>query len=141
MTGFTPWASLGGGALIGLSAVLLMLVEGRIAGVSGIATRLLPPFKASTAGPLGFVLGLVAAPFIYMSSTGVPVVQTVSNNLLLMAGAGLLVGFGAGFGGGCTSGHGVCGMSRLSPRSFVATATFIAVAIGVVFITRHGIGG
>jgi uncharacterized membrane protein YedE/YeeE len=141
MTEFTPWASLIGGALIGLSAVLMMLVEGRIAGISGIATRLLPPFKAGLAGPLGFVAGLVAAPFAVMAVTGAPVLQAVSSNVPLMAGAGLLVGFGAGFGGGCTSGHGVCGLSRLSPRSIVATATFMAVAIGVVFTVRHGFGG
>jgi uncharacterized membrane protein YedE/YeeE len=141
MTEFTPWASLIGGALIGLSAVLMMLVEGRVAGISGIATRLLPPFKAGLGGPLGFVAGLVAAPFAVMAVTGAPVVQTVSSNLPLMAGAGFLVGFGAGFGGGCTSGHGVCGLSRLSRRSIVATATFMAVAIGVVFIVRHGLGG
>jgi uncharacterized membrane protein YedE/YeeE len=141
MTEFTPWASLIGGALIGLSAVLLMLVEGRIAGISGIATRLLPPFKTSVSGPIGFVLGLVIAPFAVMAVAGAPVVQTVSSNLPLMAGAGLLVGFGAGYGGGCTSGHGVCGLSRLSPRAIVATATFMAVAIGVVFVVRHVIVG
>lgn len=142
MTEFTPVASFIGGALIGLSAVLLMALDGRIAGVSGIAARLLPPYGGRSAlSALGFVGGLVLAPFAVIAATGEPVAQTVSSNLPLMAGAGLLVGFGAAFGGGCTSGHGVCGISRLSKRSFVATATFMAAAFVTVFILRHAIGG
>lgn len=141
MTEFTPVASLVGGAMIGLSAVLLMLWEGRIAGISGIAGRLLPPYLDSAfVSRLGFVLGLVAAPFLVMAFSGGPVTQTVSANVPLMIVAGLLVGFGSVWGNGCTSGHGVCGLSRLSARSFVATAVFMAVAIATVFVTRHLIG-
>ena len=141
MTEFTHWASLIGGALIGLSAVLLMLAEGRIAGVSGIASRLLPPFRDGVPfGQFGFVLGLVAAPFAVMAATGAPVVQTVSSNIPLMTVAGLLVGFGTVLGNGCTSGHGVCGLSRLSPRSLAAVATFMATAFVTVFVVRHIVG-
>ena len=138
MTGFTPWASLTGGALIGLSAVLLMAWEGRIAGISGIAGRLLPPWTdEATPSRLGFVIGLVAAPLAWFVATGSPVVQTVSSNLPLMVAAGLLVGFGSTWGNGCTSGHGVCGLARLSPRSVMATAVFMAAAVLTVLVTRH----
>ncbi|MFT0860759.1 YeeE/YedE family protein [Ancylobacter sp. G4_0304] len=141
MTSFTPLASLIGGMLIGLSAVLLMLLEGRIAGISGIASRLLPPYRdAGFAGRLAFIAGLVAAPFVVAAATGTPVVQTVSANPVLMAAAGLLVGFGSVWGSGCTSGHGVCGLARLSPRSAVATAVFMATGFATVFVTRHVLG-
>ncbi|MCK0196931.1 YeeE/YedE family protein [Ancylobacter sp. 6x-1] len=141
MTTFTPLSALAGGALIGLSAVLLMLLEGRIAGISGIAGRLLPPWQAGAGQRLAFVLGLIAAPFTVEAVTGARVLQTVSGNLPLMAGAGLLVGLGTALGSGCTSGHGVCGLARLSPRSLVATLTFMAAGFLTVFITRHVIGG
>lgn len=137
MTEFTPIASLIGGALIGLAAVLLMLLQGRIAGISGIASRLLPPWRGDIAGPLGFVLGLAAAPFAVMLASGAPVRQAVSSNLALMVVAGLLVGFGSVWGNGCTSGHGVCGIARLSGRSLVATAVFMAAGIAIVFLVRH----
>jgi len=115
-----------------------MAWEGRIAGISGIAGRLLPPWTDdATLSRLGFVIGLVAAPLAYLAATGSPVAQTVSANLPLMAVAGVLVGFGAIWGNGCTSGHGVCGLSRLSPRSFVATAVFMAAAVLTVLATRH----
>lgn len=142
MTEFTPLASLIGGMMIGLSAVLLMLWEGRIAGISGIAGRLLPPYRDGAFLPrLGFVLGLVAAPLVFLAVTGAPVVQTVSASMPLMLAAGLLVGFGSVWGNGCTSGHGVCGLARLSTRSAVATAVFMAVAIVTVFVMRHVVGG
>ena len=142
MTNFTPIASLAGGALIGASAVLLMASHGRIAGISGIVSRLLPPYGDSgLAGRLVFVLGLLAAPFAVSAATGAAVTQTVSANLVLMAGAGLLVGFGTVWGNGCTSGHGVCGIARLSPRSIVATLTFMAAAAATVFVVRHLMGG
>ena len=138
MTEFTPWASLTGGALIGLSAVLLMAWEGRIAGISGIAGRLLPPWTdAAAPSRLGFVIGLVAAPLAWFAATGSPVVQTVSSNLPPMVAAGLLVGFGSTWGNGCTSGHGVCGLARLSPRSVMATAVFMAAAVLTVLVVRH----
>lgn len=142
MTEFTPLASFAGGCLIGLSAVLLMLVEGRIAGISGIASRLLPPLRGRLpVSALGFVAGLVLAPLVVSLATGQATLQTVSPNLPLMAGAGLLVGFGAALGSGCTSGHGVCGISRLSARSIAATAIFMATAFVTVFVVRHMIGG
>lgn len=141
MTEFTPIASLNGGAMIGLSAVLLMLVEGRIAGISGIAGRLLPPYRDSGfMSRLAFVIGLVAAPFAVMLVTGESVQQTVSSNLILMAAAGLLIGIGSVWGNGCTSGHGVCGLSRLSPRSLVATLVFMATGFLTVFVVRHVLG-
>lgn len=138
-TDFTPWASLAGGALIGVSAVLLLLVTGRMAGISGIVRRLLPPY-AGTA-PLeaaAFTAGLVASPWIWTAVTASPVRQTVTGNLALAVVAGLLVGAGVFAAGGCTSGHGVCGLSRLSRRSIVATAVFMATAAATVFIVRHG---
>lgn len=141
MTEFTPFASLLGGAMIGLAAVLLMAWEGRIAGISMIAGRLLPPYlDDALVSRLGFVLGLIAAPFAMMLATGAPVAQTVSSNVSLMAVAGLLVGFGAVCGSGCTSGHGVCGLARLSVRSIVATLTFMLTAFVTVFVVRHMMG-
>jgi uncharacterized membrane protein YedE/YeeE len=124
--------------MIGLAATLLMLCEGRIAGISGIASRLLPPYRdGALPSRLGFVAGLVAAPLLVLLLTGQPVQQTVSANIPLMAFAGLLVGFGSVWGNGCTSGHGVCGLSRLSLRSLVATIVFMAAAFATVFVTRH----
>jgi len=141
MTQFTPIASLIGGMMIGLSAVLMLLLEGRIAGISGIASRLFPPYSdRAFAGRLAFIAGLVAAPLL-MAAAGVPVVQTVSNNALLMAAAGILVGFGSVWGSGCTSGHGVCGLARLSPRSLVATGVFMTTGFLTVFVVRHVMGG
>ncbi|HEX2449061.1 MAG TPA: YeeE/YedE thiosulfate transporter family protein [Methyloceanibacter sp.] len=142
VTEFTPLASTLGGVLIGIGAVMLLALDGRIAGISGILGRLLPPYQG--ADPLGaacFVLGLTAAPFIYQAAAGGPFVQTISDNLGLMAVAGVLVGFGAGFSGGCTSGHGVCGIARLSPRSMMATLTFMATGFATVYGMRHLIGG
>lgn len=142
MTEFTPFASLIGGAMIGLSAVLLMLWEGRIAGISGIASRLLSPYRdGGFLSRFGFILGIIAAPLLLSWSSGDAIRQTISSNIPLMIGAGLLVGFGTVWGNGCTSGHGVCGLSRLSVRSLVATLTFMATAFVTVFIVRHVIGG
>ncbi len=139
MTEFTPLASSLGGALIGAAAVLLMATNGRVAGISGIAARVLPPYgDRETGARVAFVAGLVLAPLLYMALGGV-VVQTVSANFPLLAIAGLLVGFGSAYGGGCTSGHGVCGLSRLSKRSLVATAVFMGVAFVTVLITRHAL--
>lgn len=141
-TEFTPYASLAGGMLIGLAAVIYMAANGRIAGISGIVAGLLPPVDTASFGMrIAFVAGLVAAPVLYTVTTGTAVVQQVSANLPLMAVAGVLVGFGSVLGSGCTSGHGVCGIARLSPRSLVATATFMITAAAVVFVVRHMIGG
>lgn len=137
VTEFTPVASLVGGILIGVSAVLLMALEGRIAGISGIVSRLLPPYQAGVPSRLAFVAGLVAAPFAATAFSGTPVLQTVSSDVPVMVVAGLLVGFGSILGGGCTSGHGVCGLARLSVRSLIATVMFMATAIATVFTIRH----
>lgn len=137
-TQFTPVASLMGGALIGLSAVLLMWLNGRIAGVSGIAVRLFPPYTdRELPGRIALIAGLVVAPLVYGLVAGSIPVPTMTSSLPLLVIAGLIVGFGSVWGNGCTSGHGVCGLSRLSVRSMVATFTFMATAIATVFITRH----
>jgi uncharacterized membrane protein YedE/YeeE len=137
-TTFTPIASLAGGALIGLAAVLLMAFSGRIAGVSGIAARLLPPFAdRELAGRLAFLAGLVAVPSIALFATGQFPPQSIETGGVLLALAGLLVGFGSVWGNGCTSGHGVCGISRLSVRSLVATSVFMATGFATTFIIRH----
>jgi uncharacterized protein len=132
MTSFTPVASLIGGGLLGLSAVLLMLFLGRIAGISGILSRLLPPCQ-DNATPIRatFIGGLIAAPLLVRAFTGVPIQQTVSSNLSLLAVSGSV------YGSGCTSGHCVCGLARLSVRSLAATMTFMAVAAVTVFVARH----
>ena len=142
-TEFTPLLSLGGGALIGLSAVLLLAANGRIAGISGIVSRLLPPSIDRVGLPQGitFVVGLLLAAPLYQLVSGNPPAQTVSNNLPLLLIAGILVGFGSVLGSGCTSGHGVCGISRLSGRAIVATLTFMATAFIAVFVLRHVVGG
>jgi uncharacterized protein len=137
-TEFTPIASLAGGALIGIAAVMLMAFKGRIAGVSGIVVRLFPPHTDKEfAGRLAFVLGLVAAPLafaLWSDSVAAPTIDITGG---LLVAAGLLVGFGSIWGNGCTSGHGVCGLSRLSMRSLVATLAFMSTAIATVFIIRH----
>jgi uncharacterized membrane protein YedE/YeeE len=138
-TSFTPIASLLGGALIGLSAVLLMWATGRIAGVSGIAARLFPPYEdRQFTGRLAFVAGLIAAPVLVRLMTGSLPAQTIAVGTPVLIVAGLLTGFGAVWGSGCTSGHGVCGLSRLSVRSLVATIVFMAAGIATVFVMRHG---
>jgi uncharacterized membrane protein YedE/YeeE len=137
-TTFTPIASLAGGALIGLAAVMLMAFSGRIAGVSGIAARLLPPFgDREFLGRLAFVAGLIAAPLIVLIATGRLPPQSIEAGGFVLVIAGLLVGFGAVWGNGCTSGHGVCGISRLSVRSLVATMVFMATGFATTFVVRH----
>ena len=143
MIEFTPFSSLIGGALIGLAAVMVMLFHGRIAGISGILGCFLPPWS-NTDGLLwraAFVLGLILAPIIYQEFLGIKIEHIVSNNLLTMISAGLIVGLGVGLGRGCTSGHGVCGIPRASVRSIIATITFMSFGILTVFIIRHVIGG
>lgn len=137
-TSFTPIASTLGGALIGASAVMLMALTGRIAGVSGIAARMLPPYEdREFAGRLAFVLGLVAAPIACLIAAGSLPAQTIEAGATMLTLAGFLVGFGSVWGNGCTSGHGVCGLSRLSIRALVATLTFMATGFATVFIARH----
>lgn len=141
ITEFTPVRSAIGGAVIGASAVLLLLGSGRIAGISGILARLVAPRAGSqSVDALAFVVGLISAPIVWSQFSGATVTQTVTDNILLLVAAGLLVGFGAVYGGGCTSGHGVCGLSRFSARSLVAVLTFMATAAVTVFVARHVIG-
>ena len=142
-TEFTPIMSLLGGALIGLSAVVLMASHGRLAGISGIVSRVLPPSVDTKGLPQGFtfIIGLLlVAPLWYVLFGKAPD-ATVSHNMVLLGIAGLLVGFGSVLGNGCTSGHGVCGISRFSRRSIIATATFMVSGGLTVFILRHIIGG
>ena len=135
---FTPIASMLGGALIGVAAVMLMAVSGRIAGVSGIAARLLPPYEDDAfKGRLAFVGGLIAAPVLLALAGGTLPAQVIAAGPATLVIAGALVGFGSVWGNGCTSGHGVCGLSRLSMRALVATATFMATGIATAVIARH----
>lgn len=141
-TEFTPWLSLGGGMMIGASAVLLMATNGRVAGISGLTAKI---FTRSSDGDTRgvsalFVLGLLLAAPLWLAVSGGWPQQWVPSQPVLMAVAGLLVGFGASYGNGCTSGHGVCGISRGSVRSIVATVTFMATAFATVFVMRHLIG-
>jgi hypothetical protein len=138
---FTPLSATAGGVLIGFAAVLLMALLGRIAGISGIASNLLPP-RAASDWPwrLAFILGLVLGARL-IAALGLAPLLTFPMGLPAMAVAGLLVGFGAVIGNGCTSGHGVCGIARLSKRSLVATATFMLAAIVVTYVVRHVVGG
>jgi len=137
---FTPWTALAGGLLIGLAAALLLLLNGRIAGISGIIGAMLPrPPAGDSAWRLAFIAGLIAAPLAYTLAAPLPESHITAGWGTLVA-AGLLVGFGTRLGSGCTSGHGVCGLSRLSPRSLVATLTFMALGFATVFVVRHLLG-
>ena len=133
---FTPWSALAGGALIGLAAALFLLLNGRIAGISGVLGGLFKPTSGDIAWRIAFVLGLVGAPLVYGLFAVLPTPQIQASNAALVA-AGLLVGVGTRYGSGCTSGHGVCGLSRLSPRSLVATACFMGTGFATVFVIRH----
>lgn len=141
MTEFTPVSALVGGAFIGLGATMLMLLLGRIAGISGIVSgAAFPEAISDWSWRIAFLAGMIAAPSIYALYAGHLPEVTLSPDLVRTAIAGLIVGVGVTFGAGCASGHGVCGIARLSPRSIVATLTFMAVALATVFITRHVIG-
>ena len=135
---FTPWAALIGGALIGLAAVLLAAFNGRVAGISGIVGALLPPAGQlhANAWRIAFVVGMLAAPLLYSLFAPVPAAPSPASPLVLVI-AGVLVGFGTRLGSGCTSGHGVCGLSRLSVRSLVATLCFMATDFATVYVVRH----
>ncbi len=141
MANFSPISAAIGGALIGLAAVLLMLFNGRIAGVTGIADGLVNPRTDDRLWRIAFIVGLIAAPLAAaLVGHAVPMPQ-VPASYAVIAVAGLLVGFGTRLGNGCTSGHGICGIARLSPRSVVATLVFMIAAIVVVALMRHVIGG
>jgi uncharacterized membrane protein YedE/YeeE len=133
---FTPWSALLGGALIGLAASVFVLLNGRIAGISGILGGLLTPARGDVGWRLAFLAGLVGAPLAYLLVAPLPAVQVDAGNASLIV-AGLLVGVGTRYGSGCTSGHGVCGLSRLSLRSLVATLLFMGAGIATVFVLRH----
>jgi uncharacterized membrane protein YedE/YeeE len=142
LTEFTPLSATAGGILIGLSAVLMMATTGRIAGASGFVSRLLPPYvDDQSLARLAFVGGLIAAPWLYSATVRGAVDMTVTPNVALLTSAGLLVGFGAVWGSGCTSGHGVCGVARLSKRSIAATAVFMVAGLATAFASRHLLGG
>jgi uncharacterized membrane protein YedE/YeeE len=133
---FTPWTSLAGGALIGLAAALLILGSGRIAGISGIVGGLFRPASGDTGWRIAFVVGLLAAPLVWGLFAALPAVQSDAGTPTLVV-AGLLVGVGTRYGSGCTSGHGVCGLSRLSPRSLAATLAFMGAGFVTVYVVRH----
>ena len=141
MTDFTPISALLGGALIGLSAVLLMAFNGRIAGMTGILSGLLPPVSSDWAWRAAFLSGAIVAPALLTALSGYDVGFASPVPMSWIVISGLIVGVGVFLASGCTSGHGVCGMARLSPRSIVATATFMVAATGTVFTIRHLLGG
>lgn len=136
---FSPWSALAGGMLIGLAAAMFVLLNGRIAGISGVIGGLFKPVKGDVAWRAAFVLGLVGAPWLYALFVAQPQLRIDASFSALVI-AGLLVGVGTRYGSGCTSGHGVCGLARLSPRSLVATVAFMAAGFVTVFITRHLLG-
>ena len=133
---FTPWSSLAGGIMIGAAAAMLILVNGRIAGVAGIIGGLLRPATGDMAWRLAFIIGLLVAPAAFLLFAE-PAPPTIAASYPMLIAAGLLVGAGTRYGTGCTSGHGVCGISRLSPRSVVATLMFMAAGFATVFVVRH----
>ena len=140
-THFTPWLSLGGGILLGLASAAFILVNGRILGISGILGGLLVPRLGDTGWRIAFLLGMAASPFVgsLILPVGYLEVPRIEAGYIAIAIAGLLVGFGTRYGSGCTSGHGVCGLSRLSPRSLVSTLTFMGLGFFVVYVMRHAI--
>lgn len=137
---FTPLSALIGGLLVGTAATLFVLFNGRIAGISGIVGGLLRPLAGDVTWRIAFVLGLLMAPLLYRLNAPLPTLQIDAGYPLLIV-AGMLVGIGTRYGAGCTSGHGVCGLSRLSPRSGVATAVFMSAGFATVFVVRHLLGG
>ena len=133
---FTPWTSLAGGILLGLASAIFILVNGRILGISGIIGGLLRPKSGDVGWRLAFVLGMLVAPLLYLLLAD-PVAVRIDAGWATLVIAGLLVGVGTRFGSGCTSGHGVCGLSRLSPRSLVATLAFMGAGFVTVYLMRH----
>lgn len=138
-THFTPWASLAGGVLLGTASALFILVNGRILGISGILGGLLTPRRGDAGWRIAFLLGMLAAPatLLLLAPAGFISPPRIDAGYVAIVIAGLLVGYGTRLGSGCTSGHGVCGISRLSPRSLVATALFMAAGFAIVFVIRH----
>ena len=138
-THFTPWASLAGGVMLGIASAVFILANGRILGISGILGGLLRPKTGDTGWRVAFLLGMLAAPVTlqWLAPAGFLSAPRIEAGVAAVVVAGLLVGYGTRLGSGCTSGHGVCGLSRLSPRSLVATGTFMAAGFAIVFVIRH----
>lgn len=136
---FTPGSALMGGVMIGAATAMFVLLNGRVAGISGIVGGLLRPVKGEVSWRIAFVLGLAGSPFVYALFAAVPAPR-IDGSFSTLAVAGFLVGVGTRYGSGCTSGHGVCGVARLSPRSLVATAVFMIAGFATVFVARHLIG-
>jgi uncharacterized membrane protein YedE/YeeE len=136
---FTPWTSLAGGVLIGIATAMFVLLNGCIAGISGVLGGLLKPAEGDVGWRLAFVLGLVGAPLVFLLFDNAPSLQIDAGYVALVV-AGLLVGVGTRYGSGCTSGHGVSGLSRLSPRSLAATAAFMGAGFLTVYVARHLLG-
>lgn len=136
---FTPWASLSGGILLGVASAFFILVNGRVLGISGILGGLLPPKSGDAGWRVAFLLGMLAAPLVYgiLAPAGFVRAPRIDAGFATIVAAGLLVGLGTRYGSGCTSGHGVCGLSRLSPRSMIATLAFMGAGFAMVFLVRH----
>ena len=136
---FTPWASLTGGLLLGVASAVFILINGRILGISGILGGLLPPKVGDIGWRVAFLLGMLAAPTVFMAlaPAGLASEPRIDVGFWTVIAAGLLVGIGTRYASGCTSGHGVCGLSRLSPRSLVATLSFMGAGFFIVYIVRH----
>ena len=137
MENFTPVNGFVGGLLIGLAATLLLLLNGRLSGISGIVGGLLAPESSDLGWRVAFVAGLLVGALAYVLATGDALLLEMQASLPVLVVAGLLVGFGTSLGSGCTSGHGICGIARLSKRSIVATSMFFVVAMFTVFFTHH----
>ena len=140
---FTPWASLAGGLILGVASAMFILLNGRILGISGILGGLMPPKTGDTWWRVAFLLGMFAAPTVFHAVMPVEWVTAprIDAGVLSVIGAGLLVGIGTRYASGCTSGHGVCGLSRLSPRSLVATLSFMGAGFLMVYVLRHVLQG
>jgi uncharacterized membrane protein YedE/YeeE len=136
---FTPWTSLAGGLMIGMASVLFLVLNGRIAGISGILGGLLKPIRGDITWRVAFVVGLVLSPFVFSIAAPLPQAHAEASYPVLIM-AGMLVGIGTRYGSGCTSGHGVCGLSRRSPRSMVATTAFMFAGFVTVYVVRHLLG-
>ena len=136
---FTPWTSLGGGILLGIASAMFVLLSGRILGISGILGGLMPPKGGDTFWRIAFMLGLFAAPTVFHAVVPANYISAprIDATDMMVVIAGLLVGVGTRYAGGCTSGHGVCGLSRLSPRSLVATLSFMGAGFAMVYVMRH----
>ena len=136
---FTPWSSLSGGIILGVASALFILINGRVLGISGILGGLLPPKAGDTFWRLAFLAGMFASPWIFnlLAPAELISIPQIDADLVMLIIAGLLVGIGTRYGSGCTSGHGVCGLSRMSPRSLVATLSFMAAGFLTVYVVRH----